>query len=79
MLVVGVTSRQERMEKLPSLLCGGGGANDNKAIVLIKSWLGGGAPVSRYLLLVLIDASSLLSSVCPSSSCHVSVADLLLL
>jgi hypothetical protein len=47
MLVIGVTSGREREERLPSLLCGGGGAKGYRAEVLTKSCLGGGAPAFR--------------------------------
>jgi hypothetical protein len=67
MLVVWVTGGRERKENLPSLLCGGGGDKGCRAGVLTKPWLGGGAPVSRSSLLVLVDASSLLLSVHPPS------------
>jgi hypothetical protein len=48
MLVVGVTSGRDREEKLPSLLCGGGGDKGYRAGVLTKSWLGDGALASRF-------------------------------
>jgi hypothetical protein len=56
MLIVGVTSGLEREEKLPSILCGGGGPKGYKAEVLTKPWHDGGASLSGSSLLVLVDA-----------------------
>jgi hypothetical protein len=66
MLVVGVTSRREREERLPSLLCGGGGAKGYRAGVLTNSWLGDGASISGSSS---VSPSSFCRFVCPSSVC----------
>jgi hypothetical protein len=57
MLVLGVISRREMEEKLPSLLYGGGGPKGYRVGVLTKPWLSVGAPVSGSSLLVLVDVS----------------------
>jgi hypothetical protein len=70
MLIVEVTSGQEREGRLPSLLCGGGRAKGYRAGVLTKSWLGSRAPTSGSLSMRPPSFRRFVVSTCvPSSMC----------